>query len=253
MIEPITFAIICPLVFLAGLVDAIAGGGGLISLPAFLVAGIPPHQAIATNKLSSSMGTSVATFRFARAGYIKSKIALPCVVGALLGGSTGAELALLIPEGVFAWIMLVILPFVAFFVLRPHSLSVEGEDVPLRKTIVFGMLIAFAMGIYDGIYGPGTGTFLILLLNGLVHMKLTLANGTTKAINLATNVSALVMFLINGKVLILLGLVAGAFNIAGNYLGASLFSSRGITVVKPLMLVVLVIFFVKIAYDLIVG
>lgn len=250
--DPIVFAIVCPFAFLAGMVDAIAGGGGLISLPAFFVAGIPPHAAIATNKLSSSMGTAIATWRFARAGYIKWRIALPCVAGALVGGSTGAALALLVPEGVFAWIMLAVLPFVAFFVLRPHSLSVEGESAfSLSKAMALGVLVAFAMGIYDGMYGPGTGTFLILLLNGVVHMKLTLANGTTKAINLATNVSALVMFLINGKVLVPLGLAAGAFNIVGNYLGASLFSSRGAAVVKPLMLVVLVVFFVKIAYDLI--
>lgn len=251
MIDPLVFVVVCLFVFLAGLVDAIAGGGGLISLPAYLAAGLPPHVAIATNKMSSSMGTALATWRFAREGYIDAKIALPCVGGALIGGSIGAFIALLIPEDIFAWLMLIILPFVAFYVLQPRALVEAGTPFPLPKTIAFGILIALAVGLYDGIYGPGTGTFLILLLNGVVHLKLTFANGVTKAVNLATNVSALTIFLINGKVLLLLGVIAGLFSIAGNYVGTRLFSSRGARIVKPLMIVVIAIFFVKIFFDLV--
>ena len=107
--------------------------------------------------------------------------------------------------------------------------------------ILFSALIAFIIGIYDGFYGPGTGTFLLLLLTGIAHMGLKEANGITKAINL----TALAVYLMNGKVIFLLGLIAGIFSIAGNYLGTRCFDKGGAKFVKPLMMVVLVIFFIK--------
>ena len=121
----------------------------------------------------------------------------------------------------------------------------EKEAFPIRRMILFSALIAFLIGIYDGFYGPGTGTFLLLLLTGVAHMGLKEANGITKAINLTTNLTALAVYLINGKVILLLGLVAGVFSIAGNYLGTRCFDKGGAKFVKPLMMVVLVIFFVK--------
>ena len=109
-----------------------------------------------------------------------------------------------------------------------------------------GSLAALVIGGYDGFYGPGTGTFLLLALTGLAHMELTRANGVTKAINLTTNLSALAVFLLGGKVLLPLGLVAGCFGILGNYLGTRFFIQGGVKFVKPVILVVLTIFFVKV-------
>ena len=119
------FLIVCPLVFLAGLVDAMAGGGGLISLPAYLISGLPVHYAIGTNKLSSGMGTTLATWRFARSGYIHWKLALFCAVCALVGSTTGARLALLIPDAAFRVIMLVVLPLTGCYLLRGKALDAE--------------------------------------------------------------------------------------------------------------------------------
>ena len=113
------------------------------------------------------------------------------------------------------------------------------------------VLIAFVIGIYDGFYGPGTGTFLILLLSVFAHLKLGEANGVTKVINLCTNISALVVFLMNGVVLLPLGIIAGGFNILGNYLGSVMFEKGGAKFVKPAMIIVLIIFFVKTLYELI--
>lgn len=247
----IQLCIICPCVFLAGCIDAIAGGGGLISLPAYLFAGLPPHIALGTNKMSSSLGTALATFRFARSGFIAWRIAAIAIVGALAGGSLGASLALLIPESLFMIIMVVILPIVAFYVLRPKSLEAERTPFSTAKTSALCVIIAFFVGIYDGLYGPGTGTFLILLLTGVAHLSLTHANGVTKAINLSTNISALTVFILNGQVLFLIGITAGAFSIAGNYLGTKIFTSYGAKFVRPVMVVVLVIFFLKLVFDLV--
>lgn len=249
----IQFLIVCPLVFLAGFVDAVAGGGGLISLPAYLIAGFPVHFAIGTNKISSAMGTTLTTIRYTKSGFIPWKQAIFCVLFAFAGSACGANLALLINDGVFKIIMLVILPLTALYVMRGKALSGDKEPYSAVKTTVLACAVAFFIGAYDGFYGPGTGTFLILLLTAVAHMPVTEANGVSKAINLATNLSALVVFLINGKVVFAIGLVAGLFSIAGNWLGSSLFKKGGSKAVKPIMITVLVIFLVKVLYEVIGG
>lgn len=249
----IQFLIICPLVFLGGFVDAVAGGGGLISLPAYMIAGVPVHMAIGTNKLSSGMGTALTTFRYARNGYIDWKRGGWCLIWALLGSNTGAHLTLLVPENIFKIVMLFILPMTVFYVLRTKVLDSGKEAFSPRRTTVIACGAAFAIGMYDGFYGPGTGTFLILLLTGAAHMKLSEANGITKVINLTTNLTSLCVFILNGKVIFSLGLVAGLFGICGNYFGSKYFDKGGNKAVKPIMLTVLVIFLIKIVYEMIKG
>ncbi|MCQ2511832.1 MAG: TSUP family transporter [Lachnospiraceae bacterium] len=245
----IKFLIICPMVFLAGFVDAIAGGGGLISLPAYLFAGLPVHNAIATNKLSSAMGTTVTTIKFAKNGYIKLRQIITCVIAAIIGSSIGARVSLTVDDYLFKIIMLVLLPFIAFYVLRKKTF-IDRKPYSETKTIILSTSIAFVLGVYDGFYGPGTGTFLILLLTAVAHMELTRANGTAKSINLATNYASLAVYLISGKVIVLTGLIAGVFNIAGNYLGARLFESKGAKFVKPIMLIVIAIYIVKLLTEI---
>ena len=245
--------IICPLVFLAGFVDAIAGGGGLISLPAYMIAGLPTHAAIGTNKVSSAMGTSLSTYKYWKDGFIPMKIAAHCILFAFAGSFIGSNVALMISDRYFKMLMLVIVPIVAFYVMRGKTFDKEYEPYPEKKTIMLCRMIALTVGIYDGFYGPGTGTFLILLLTGVAHMKVTEANGTTKAINLATNYASVVVYLTSGTAIVAMGLVAGLFNIAGNYLGASYFAKHGAKSVKAPMLIVLGIFFIKIISELMAG
>lgn len=249
----IQYLIICPLVMLAGFVDAIAGGGGLISLPAYLIAGLPVHNAIATNKMSASMGTLLVTWEYARAGFIPMKLSLFCIGCAFAGSYLGAHLALLMDPHAFTIFMLVVLPLTAYYLNRGKALVVEKEPYPFRKTAVLSMVAALVIGVYDGFYGPGTGTFLLLLLSGLAHIPLKKANGVTKAINATTNVAALCVFLLNGKILFPLGIIAGLFGMAGNYLGAIYFAKSGAKNVRPIIMAVLVIFFVKILYELWTG
>lgn len=245
------FLIVCPLVFVAGFIDAIAGGGGLISLPAYMFAGIPVHNAIGTNKLSSAMGTTITTIKYGLNGFINWKLAPFCALFALAGSSIGAQISLLISDFVFKIIMLIILPFVAFYVLKGKSWISEKQSFSLLKTLIISVLIAFSVGIYDGFYGPGTGTFLLLLLTTFAHMKLQDANGTTKVINLTTNITSLVIFFINGTVIIWLGILAGIFGMAGNLLGARLFSKGGAKFTKPIMISVIIIFMIKIVVELV--
>lgn len=244
------FLIVCPLVFLAGLVDAIAGGGGLISLPAYLIAGVPPHMAIATNKLSSAMGTTVSTARFARNGFINVKVSVFCAVAALAGSAIGANIALMVSEAVIEHMMIVVLPVVAFYVLRSKHFGQEtGVRRTERQALVISTAAAFVIGGYDGFYGPGTGTFLLLVLVGLAGFSVQDASGITKVANLSSNVAALVTFMLNGKVLYPLGLVAGLFCIAGHYIGSGMVLDNGLKVVKPVVIVVLALLFVKVIWS----
>ena len=254
MSELVRYLIVCPLVFLGGYVDAVAGGGGLISLPAYLIAGLPAHTAIGTNKISSAMGTTLTTYKFWKQGFIAWKLALLCAVCALAGSTGGANLALLVSDRVFKILLLFILPLTAFYVFRTKALETAGRE-PLSpvKTAAVAASCALVIGVYDGFYGPGTGTFLLLLLTGLARMDLNSAAGITKVINLSTNVAALVTYLINGKVILALGLTAGLFGIAGNWLGARSFTKSGSKIVKPLIGVVLTIFFLRVVFELVRG
>lgn len=247
----LTFLIVMPLSLLGGFVEAVSGGGGLITLPAYMIAGVPTHYAIATNKLGASMGLSLATFRFARNGYINWKRAAFCPVAALIGGSLGARLNLLIDDHYLKIIMLFLLPATAIYVMRSRALSDDKEELSPARTVIISCLVALVVGTYDGFYGPGSGTFMILLLTGAAHMKLQEANGTAKVINLATCLSSFVVYLINGKVLIPLGIAAGAMHMTGTWIGTKMFDKDGAKVVKPLIIVVIAIFFIKIITELI--
>lgn len=240
------FLIVCPLVFLAGFVDAVAGGGGLISLPAYMISGLPVHFAIGTNKLSSGMGTSIATWKYAKKGFIPWKTAAVCAICALAASNLGANLGLLLDDAFFKKLLLVILPLTAFYIFKCKSLELHREPYSSLKTLGLSMVIACILGVYDGFYGPGTGTFLILLLTGVAHMKLNEANGVAKVINLSTNISSFLVLFLNGKVIIPLGLTAGLFSILGNYIGARFFEKSGAKLVKPIIFVVLFLFFIKV-------
>lgn len=239
------FLIVCPLVFIAGFVDAVAGGGGLISLPAYLIAGLPVHTAIGTNKLSSGMGTAMAIWQYGKSGFIPWRQAGLCCIVALFASGLGANLGLLLDEKVFRMLLLVILPATALYLTFHKNFGTVGTPYSKSKTMVLSIAVAFIVGVYDGFYGPGTGTFLILLLTGLAHSNLEEANGIAKTINLCTNLAGLAVLLFNGKVYILLGLVAGAFSICGNYIGTHFFKRGGAKIVKPLIFIVITIFFIK--------
>ena len=220
-----TFLIVCPLVGLAGFVDAIGGGGGLISLPAYIIAGIPMHQAVATNKLSSACGTTLAVLRFLRNGLINMKLAGPSVAAAIVGSALGARISLLIDATILERALYFVLPVTAFIVMNKSLFS----------------------GIYDGAYGPGTGTFLIIALTVFAKMGVAPANAQSKVINLATNVASLAVFLWSGNVIVVLGLAAAVCGMIGGYLGAGLVMQKGAKIVKPIILAVLGLLALKLA------
>lgn len=253
--EILQYLIICPLLFLAGFVDSIAGGGGLISLPAYLIAGLPPINAVATNKMSAVMGSVVSAAKYAKAGYVNYKLAVPCVITSIIGANIGARIALLLDDKVFKIILLIILPLTAFYISQAKIFKQEmnTDYIFTYKSYCIANTICFLIGIYDGFYGPGTGTFLIITFTSILHLSMKSANGLAKAVNFATNVGALVVYIMSGKILFPMGIIAGIFVMFGANLGTNTFKKRGLKIVKPIMYIVLSLFFIKIIIELIQG
>ena len=242
------FLIVCPLVFLAGFVDSIAGGGGLISFPAYLLAGVPVHVILGTSKLSAFPGAIVAAARFGKSGLVQWKLALPCGLIAALGAFAGARIALGVDEAVIRSLMVVVLPVVAFYVLRskPDPGEEEKAELPFEKLLIPSLAASFVIGAYDGFYGPGTGTFLILVFAGPLKMHMKHSAGISKVVNLAADIGALLTFTASGKVNVALGVAAALFCMAGSYFGSGLVVNNGQKIVRPVILTVLVLLFAKI-------
>lgn len=247
-----TYLIICPMVFLAGFIDSVAGGGGLISLPAYIFAGLPIHMAYGTNKLSSCCGTAIAVAKYGKSGYITWREALAAGAGALVGSWCGARLAMILSPDVLRACMLVILPTVAVFLLFRRDFGRSERPCKLSggTLLLAASAIGLVIGGYDGFFGPGTGTFLVIALTLLLGQSLTTATGNAKVINLCSNAAALAAFVVGGKVLWLVGLPAALCNIAGNYIGARMAVKRGAAFIRPIILLSVALLFVSIIKDM---
>ncbi len=230
--------------------DAIAGGGGLITLPAYLLAGLPVHLSIGSNKLSSAIGTAVSTGRYWRGSCVDRGLVLPTVAAALVGSWLGAKLSLITGERLLQLMMLAVLPVSAVVVLRNKDFSCRR--VPSRRgQLAIATVASVFIGGYDGFYGPGTGTFLIMVFTMLCGMDTLTASGNAKVVNLSSNVAALFAYLFSGEVQLPLSLAAAVFSILGHWLGAGMVLKNGAKIVRPIVLVVMGILFVKIIGDLI--
>ena len=237
-------------VFLASFVDGVAGGGGIISVPTYFLAGLPAHLALGTNKLSSCIGTSVSAARFIKGGYVDWKLGVPSILLALYGAHLGTRLQLTLDERYLKWLLLAVLPVVAVVVLRQKRLPEERGEIAPGKQAAIVLAAALIVGAYDGFYGPGTGTFLILIFCQLGRMDLRTASGNVKLVNLASNIGALATSLLNGKVFLVLGLIGAVASVAGHYIGAGLAIKDGSKIVRPIILLVLILLAVKVISEL---
>ena len=244
-------AIVIVGVFLASFVDGVAGGGGIISVPTYLIAGLPAHLALGTNKLSSCIGTSVSAGRFIKGGFVDWKLGVPSILLALAGAHLGTRLQLALDERYLKWLLLVVLPIVAVVVMRQRTFPEERGDMPETRRAAIVLAASLIVGAYDGFYGPGTGTFLILIYCNLGKMDLRTASGNVKLVNLASNIGALVTSFLSGKVFIVLGLIGAVASIAGHYIGSGMAIKNGAKIVKPVILVVLALLAVKVISELV--
>jgi len=209
-------------------------------------------MALATNKFSSTFGTAVAVVRYMKGSTIHYKSAVASVFGALIGSSIGARLALAFDEKYLKYFLVFMLPIITIIILTRKGFG-EADTISrlsTKKIIVLSILSGLLIGAYDGFFGPGTGTFFILMYTGVIGFNLTTASGNAKIVNLASNISALATFMLSGKVLFAVAIPASIFGILGNWLGSGLAIKKGAKAIRPMFICALTLLFSKIFYDL---
>lgn len=239
--------------FVAGWVDAVVGGGGLIQLPALLIGlpdSTPPASILGTNKVSSVWGTATSSVLYAIAIKPDWRSIIPLVVGASVGSALGAQAARFLPKEYFTPIVLVALVVVGIYTWRRPELGLTTQRKHTgRQHYLRTLGIGLGVGGYDGILGPGTGSFFVILLVGVLGWGFLDASAQAKIANLVTNLSAIAVFAAHGAVLWKLGLMMGAANMLGGLLGARTAISKGNTFVRKVFLVVVGALVLRLAYD----
>ena len=233
----------------AGAVDAIGGGGGLITVPALLAAGLPPHAALGTNKGQSMFGSFAAIVRYGHAGLIDPRAARITAPIALAGSVVGAALVLVLrPETLRPLVLALLLLGTAFFALwRPAD---DAAPRPMRNRGVATALIALLIGAYDGFFGPGTGTFAIAAYVGVLGLSMTRATADAKVLNFASNFAAAMVFAACGAVLWSVALPMAAAQLVGGFLGAHMAVRRGARLIRAVVLPVVIALIVRIGRDI---
>ena len=248
-------AFVCFMVFLAGFVDASAGGGGLIAIPAYLFTGMPAHCALGSNKLSSACGTTLSVIKFWRSGAVEPRSAAIAFAASFAGSALGAHIALLLSDAAIKTALLVILPCVALVVLFKRNFGEEGgaREVSKRRAALLSAVIGLLIGGYDGLFGPGTGTFAIIALSIRLGLVLKTSSGNAKILNLASNYASLITFLFADAVIFAVAVPAALCNMAGNYLGSRCALTKGARFIRPMMLCVLAMLMLKLLWDILRG
>ncbi|GAN62595.1 hypothetical protein AA0313_2044 [Acetobacter indonesiensis NRIC 0313] len=230
-VETLFFLISCA--FLAGCIDALAGGGGLLTIPALMAAGIPPVSALATNKLQSTLGTLSAFLAFLKAGHVDIYLFAVPATGAFFGSLAGATAVQFINPTILSAIVPLLLIGMAFYFLLSPPMSAVDRHAYLNR---WGITVCISgVGFYDGFFGPGAGSFLTTVLVAFAGLGLVRAIANTKFLNLMTNLAGLIAMIAGGKVLWLLGFGMACANILGNQVGAWLAIRFGGKGIRPLL------------------
>ncbi|MGB4589996.1 MAG: TSUP family transporter [Clostridiaceae bacterium] len=243
---------LCIAGFIGAFVDSIAGGGGLITIPAYLLAGIPPYFTLGTNKFASTMGSFISTSGYARSSKINFKLLRVAVPFTALGAALGVFSVLKIPQDFLYPMVSVAILLVGLYTYFKKDLGKTNSFTEITtKKIIFASLVGFALGFYDGFFGPGTGSFLIFIFIKFFKFDFTNASGNAKLINFTSNFTSLIMFAINGKINYLIGVPIAIFMILGSLVGTKLAIKNGAKFIKPIFLVMSFAVFAKLIYQMI--
>lgn len=244
-----TIIICCIASFVAGFIDSIAGGGGLISLPALLLSGMPPHSAIGTSKFVSTLGTGLAMLNFARSNLILWKVAAYGIIFALIGSYCGSVLTLIVSSDILTKVILFLLPVAMLATLLPLNANIAQNSLTGSKFYIVLPIVCFTIGIYDGFFGPGTGSFFILALHWILGLGLIQASATSKVFNFVTNICSAIVFLWNGKVIFMFALPMSVANMLGNWLGSRMAIKGGPAIVRKFLVVSMSLLLVSLIYQ----
>jgi len=240
-------------VFLAGFIDSMAGGGGLITLPAYLNYGVKEEFLLGTNKLSSTLGTLMAVVKFFKELSFKKKYLLFIFILSAIGSISGAIFISYFVINFIKYILIIAIPLISIFLITNKNFGLSDFSSYLDKKEIYkrSFFISFIISFYDGMLGPGTGTFLALSYSKFCGYDLIKATALSKFTNLISNISALITFLYFGKVNVKLGLFMGLISIFGNFLGSHLALKKGVWIIKPLLFIISNALLIKIISDMI--
>jgi uncharacterized protein len=246
-LSTLTYALLFLTGLTAGFVDSIAGGGGLIALPAILATGIPPHLALGTNKLQSSFGTLSAAVNFIRKGTVLLNDNVTGIAVTFAGAVTGSWAIQQMEAGFIGYLIPFMLLFVFVYTLLAKDLGKKTAPAKMGKSLFF-LLFGFGLGFYDGFFGPGTGSFWTGALLILLGMDMTKATGTTRIMNFTSNVVALGVFVLGGHVLWSVGLTMAAGQVIGARIGSGMAIKRGASFIRPIFLTMVFLTIVRLIY-----
>jgi len=234
--------------FIAGFIDSIAGGGGLITLPALLLVGLGPVDALGTNKLQALFGSGAATFAYARKGHLDPRRQVPASSLALVGSAVGAVLASIAPgEFLQALLPFLLIAIAVYFAVKPKLSDTDRRE--RMRSAAFVMTVPPLIGFYDGLFGPGTGSFLMLAYVGLAGYGILKATAHTKLLNFASNVGAFLVFASVGAVAWKVGLAMGAMQFLGAQIGSAVAMRSGARLIKPLLVIVCIALAIRLLLD----
>lgn len=233
---------------LAGFVDSIAGGGGLITIPALLWAGIPPAQALATNKLQGSFGSFSASLSFIRKGHVDPRNMILAIVLTFAGSAVGTILVQMLDPSILMTVLPGLLILIAlYFLFSPRVGDLDAHQ--LISTSAFAFTAGFGIGFYDGFFGPGTGSFFSIAFVALLGFNMTKATAHTKVLNFTSNFASLVMFIAGGEVVWVVGLVMAVGALIGAQIGSHMVMKVGARLVRPLLVITSIAISIKLIMD----
>lgn len=245
-----TLLFLCGAGFLAAAVDSIAGGGGMISLPAIMAAGVPPHLALGTNKFASTWGSITSTIKFARSDKINFNLVKYQIGCTIIGSAIGVKTVLSIDER-FLHVLIVALIFVVaiYTTLKKDFGQANRFNGLTNQNVLLGMGFALILGFYDGFFGPGTGTFLIFSFISVFGFDFTVAAGNSKILNFVSNIVSLILFAISGKIVYLAGIPMAISMVLGAWVGTHIAIKNGAKIIKPIFITIALLLMVKLLWQ----
>lgn len=234
--------------FCSGFIDAIAGGGGLITVPALLSVGIPPHVALATNKAQAVFGSATAAFMFYKKGFYTIKEVALGVIFTLIGAIVGTRAVLLMNADFLRFIIPFLLVGILIYTIFSPKLGDEANSPKFNQKILYAFF-GFCLGFYDGFFGPGTGSFWTFALISLVGLSMKSAIAQTKAFNFTSNIVSLSVFILGGEILWIVGLSMGIASMLGGIFGSNFVIKKDIKIIRAIFLFVVSLVLLKLIFD----
>lgn len=247
-----TLLILSVLAFMAGFVDAVVGGGGLIQLPALLVTlpNSPLPTIFGTNKIAALSGTSMAAFQYAKRIRFNVKLLIVISVASFIASYFGAKIVSIINPATLKPIILIILIAIAIYTFIKKDLGkIETKQLSLIRQMIFGAAIGLIIGFYDGFFGPGTGSFFVLAFVVILGFEFVQASAYAKIVNCMTNISALIVFIRQGNYIIGISILLAIFNVAGSIIGSKMALKRGNGFIRIFFLIIVTIMIIRYGYD----